>query len=146
MAKAYKRGDDYKFYLNTGSYGSPTWTQIKAVADLSVDWAPSDIVIPESGIGDGHLQGYGDPAITFTLFEDTGDANVETLIAAMFSGAMKEIAAANGAIATTGTKFYRLEAVLTGVPLSVPKGAPASFAVTAKRHANSDYDLTRNTA
>lgn len=94
----------------------------------------------------GHLQGEDDPEITFTLLEDAGDANVETLIAACYSGAKVEIAVARGLIATTGVKFWRLEACLMGVSASGERGSPASMAVSARRHANSDYPMSRNTA
>lgn len=145
MAKSYKRGDDYRLYLNTGTQGSPTWTRITAVSDIAVDFAPSDIVVPEQGISDGHLQGYGDPAITFTLFEDTGDSNVGTIITNMYAGTLTEIAVSNGDITTSGTKYYRLESVLIGVPLNAARGEPASWDVEAKRHANSVADFTRTT-
>lgn len=144
MAKDYKAGRAYRLYLNTGSYGTPTWTEIKAAGDIAVDRAPDDIEVPERGMDTGHLQGEANPTITFTLYEDAGDANVETMIAAIYSGAMKEIAVANGAIATTGTKYLRMESVLMGT-LAANRGDAASYEVTAMRHANSDYAMTRNT-
>lgn len=146
MAKSFKRGDDYKFYINTGSVGSPTWVLITAVSGIAVDPAPSDIVVPESGFSDGHMQGYGDPAITATLYEDTGDTNIATLLTAMHAGTLQEIAVANGPIATAGTKFYRLEACCTGLPLSADRGEASSYDCEFKRHANATTDLTRNTA
>lgn len=145
MAKTYTRGADYRLYLNTGSYGTPTWTEIKAVGDIDVTSNPDDIEVPERGMDMGHLQGEDDPAITFTLYEDSGDANVETLIAACYSGAMKEIAVSRGLIATAGVKYWRLEAVLMGVSVAAARGDASAMEVTAMRHANSDYPLSRNT-
>jgi hypothetical protein len=145
MAKDYKKGQDYTLHLNTGTQGTPTWVKIIAVADIALDVGPSDIVVPVQGLSDGHLAGYGDPAITFTLFEDAGDANVETLIAAIFAKQMKEIAISNAPLMTTSpSKNYRLESAFIAAPLAASKGEPASFAVEARRHANSDFDLTRN--
>lgn len=146
MAKDYVRGADYKLYLNTGSYGSPTWTEIKAVGDIDVSSNPDDVEVPERGMDTGHLQGEDDPSITFTLFEDKGDTNVETIVAALYSGASKEIAVARGVISTTGVKYWRLEACLMGVKLTAARGDAASYDVEVKRHANSDYAMTRNTA
>lgn len=145
MPKNYKRGDDYLIYLNTGSHASPTWGLIKAAVDPSFDPEKSDIVVPEAGSSDGHLQGYGDPAISFTLNEDAGDANVTAILAASESGAMIELAIANGPIATTGTRYHRLEACVTAAPLSAGRGNPASWAIEARRHANSDNDITKVT-
>lgn len=146
MAKDYIKGASYLLYLNTGSYGTPTWTQIKAVGDIDLASNPDDVEVPERGMDMGHLQGEDDPSISFTLFEDAGDTNVETLIAALYSGASKEIAVSRGAIATTGNKYWRLEACLMGVTLSAARGDVAQYDVEARRHANSDYAMTRNTA
>jgi len=144
MAKSYIKGASYKLYLNTGTYASPTWAEIKAVGDISVDKAPDDVEVPERGMDTGHLHGESNPTFSFTLFEDSGDTNVETLIAAIYSGAMKELAVANGAIATTGTKYLRMESVLMG-SLSAARADVASYEITAMRHANSDYAMTRTT-
>jgi hypothetical protein len=146
MAKDYIRGADYRLYLNTGSYVSPTWVNIAAASEIDVATNPDDVTVPERGSSTGHLQGEDDPAITFTLLEDAGDANVETLIAAMFSGDMEHIAVSRGDIETTGTRFWHLEACLMGVSLGAARGDAAQYAVEARRHANSDNDLVRETA
>lgn len=145
MAKDYKRGADYKLYLNTGTYGTPTWVEIVAVGDIDVNSNPDDVEVPERGMDMGHLQGEDDPEITFTLFEDAGNANVETLIAACYSGTMKEIAVSRGVKATTGVIWWRLEACLMGVAATGARGEAGAMDVTARRHANSDYAMTRNT-
>ena len=144
MAKDYAKGADYKLYLNANSYASPTWTEIKACGDISVSANPDDIAVPERGIGTGHLQGEDDPEISFTLFEDEGDSNVETLIAAIYSGAMVELAVCRGSIAAGANKAVRLESVLFGTN-SANRGDPGQYDVTARRHANSDYELLRFT-
>ncbi len=146
MAKNYIKGASYNGYLNTGTYGSPTWTLVKAIKDIQVKSNPDDVEVPERGMDMGHLQGEDDPAITFDLMEDAGDTNVETLIAATYSGAMTEIAIARGAIGTTGVKYWRLEACLMGVDNEGARTEVGKHAVEAKRHANSDYPMSRNTA
>ena len=146
MAKDYVKGAAYRLYLNTGTYASPTWAEIKAAGDIDLASNPDDVNVPERGMDMGHMQGEDDPSISFTLFEDAGDSNVETLIAALYSGAMKEIAVARGSIATTGVKYWRLEACLMGVTLAAARGDAAQYAVEARRHANSDYAMSRNTA
>jgi hypothetical protein len=146
MAKDYTKGDDYLFYLDTAAdWDTPTWALIKAVGDLSVDRVPSDVEIPERGMDTGHLQGHGDPVISFTLFEDKGDTNVEALIAAIHDGTMKHIAVSRGPIATAANKYWHMESVLLGAPVSAGRGEPSSYEVEAKRHANSDNTLTRAT-
>ena len=146
MTKNYKKGDDYKFYLNTGTQSVPVWSLLKCVKDLQFDPAKADIVIEENGASDGHLHGYGDPLFSATIFEDAGDANCADIYDAADAGDMIEIALANGPIATTGTKFYRLESCVTGSPLSANKGEAASRAMEFRRHANSDFDLIKSVA
>jgi stage V sporulation protein SpoVS len=144
MAKDYQKGADYRLYLNTGTYGSPTWVEIKAVGDITVNANADDVAVPERGMATGHLQGEDDPEITFTLYEDEGDANVETMIAAVYSGALKEIAVCRGSIASGGNKYVRLESCLWGAN-SANRSDPGQYEITARRHANSDYGLTRAT-
>lgn len=145
MAKDYQKGASYILYYDTAaSWGTPTWAEIKAVGDLSAELNPDDVVVPERGGNTGHMHGEGDPAFTFTLFEDAGDANVETLIAALYSGVQVHLAVSRGAIATVGTKWLHLECVLRA-PLGANRADPSSYDVTANKHANSDNNLTRVT-
>lgn len=146
MAKDYMKGAGYNAYLNTGSQGSPTWALLKGIGGINLKSNPDDVEVPERGIDMGHIHGEKDPEITFTLYEDKGDSNVETIIAALFSGDMKEIAVARGAIGTSGVKYWRQESSLMGVDLSAERADPSAYEVVAKRHANSDYAMTRATA
>lgn len=145
MAKDYKRGADYNLSLNTGTYASPTWVQIKAVTDIDLTSNPEDIEVPERGMDMGHLQGEDDPEITFALLEDVGDANVTTLIAALYSGALKEISVSRGLMSGSAVKYWRLESCLMGIKLTAARGDPASYDVSARRHANSDYPMSTAT-
>lgn len=146
MAKDYKRGDDYLVYLNTGSQGSPTWVLIAEAVNPSIDEAPAIIKIPEAGKNDGSLRGYGDPVITFELGKNKGNSDVTTILTAAKAGTLKEFAIADGPIATAGTEYVRLEALITAFPLSANRGDGGKYQVTLNRHANSDYDLTYVTA
>ncbi len=146
MAKDFVRGADYKLYMNTGTQASPTWVEIKACGDIDLASNPADIDVPERGMDTGHLGGENDPSISFTLYEDKGDTNVETLIAASLSKVMREVAVSRGPIATTGTKIWRLEGLLVGTKLTAARGNVAEYDVEVKRHANSDFNLTRTTA
>lgn len=145
MAKSYIKGASYLLYYNTATYASPAWSIIKACGDVQADFDADDVEVPERGIGTGHLKGENNPHFDFTLFEDTGDANVVTLIAAIYSGVQVELAVTNGPIATTGTKILRMESKLSGA-LSAARGDVAQYDVVAYRHANSDYDMARSTA
>jgi|SRR3972149_818842 len=145
MAKDYKKGADYRLYFNTGSYATPTWAEIKACGDVSADPNPDDVTVPERGMDMGHLHGEKDTSFTFTLYEDVGDTNVETMIAAIYSGVMVHLAVSRGDIETALTKYLHMECLLRG-GVTANRGDAASYDVTANRHANSDNGLVRATA
>lgn len=77
MSTTTRIGLNAKLYRNTGSYGSPTWTEIVNVRDLSMD-----IDLDES---DGSIRGgggfaYSEPtlmkiAVNFNMNHDTSDTN-----------------------------------------------------------------------
>ncbi|MGD9632653.1 MAG: hypothetical protein AB7I57_18325 [Pirellulales bacterium] len=144
MAKNKIKGASWKLYLNTGTRVSPTWVEIKDCGDVNADNQPDDVTVPERGMGTGHLNGENDPLITFDLFLDTGDSNIETMVAAIYSGAMVEIAVCPGPIATAGLKALRLESLLRA-PVNANRSDVTTYNVSAFRHANSDFDLTRFT-
>lgn len=144
MAKNYIKGASWKLYLNTGTRVSPTWVEIKACGNISADNQPDDVSVPERGMGTGHLNGENDPLITFDLFLDTGDTNVETIAAAIYSGVLVEVAICPGPIATAGLKALRLESLLRA-PVGADRADATTYNVSAFRHANSDFDLTRFT-
>lgn len=146
MPKDYKKGDDYLVYLNTGTQATPVWTLIGEAINPSIDEAPTVIKIDEAGKNTGSLKGYGDPVLAFQLNRNKGNANVIAILTAAKAGTLKEFAIADGPIATTGTEYVRLEALVGAFPLSANRGQGASYAVTLYRHANSDYDLTYVTA
>lgn len=146
MAKNYIRGADYKLYLDTASnFTTPTWVEIKAVGNVSCATNPDDVEIPERGMDTGHLKGENNPAFKFTLYEDQGDAHVETLIANGLAGTITHLAVSRGPIATSGTKYLHMECLMLGIDLSADRPDPSSYDVNAYRHANSDNNLARAT-
>ena len=145
MAKTYQAADIYRLYYDSASsWGSPTWVQVEAFSDVTVDPARGDIEIPEQNADTGHLQGNGDPVISFTLYEDTGDSSVTAMITNLLAGTITHIAIAAGDITTNGTIYWHMEACLFA-PNGLSRGEPSMWEVEAKRHANSDNTLTRAT-
>ena len=145
MAKDYKRGDDYWVYLNTGSQATPTWVLVAEAVNPALDEAAATIKIAEAGKNDGSLRGFGDPVLSFQLNRNKGNANVTAILTAARAGTLKEFAIADGPIATAGTEYARLEALVSSFPLSANRGEAGSYAITLNRHANSDFDLTYTT-
>jgi len=146
MDRDYKKGDIYQLLLNNGTYAVPVWSEVVAADDISVDPQVTDIEVPERGVDLGHMHGKGDGLFSFTLLEDAGNDDVETLINGLLDDTnLIELAIARGDIAVTGVVFWRAECALFG-SLSANQGEVASYDIEAKRHINSDYGFTRNVA
>lgn len=139
------KGATYRLNLNTGTYASETWANVKSVGDVGVNLNPEDLVVADRSGDTGHMHGNLDPEFVFTIYEDQADANVETIIAALHSGAMLHLAVSRGDITTTGVKFQHMECALYG-DLSANRPDPSSYQVTARKHANSENAFARDTA
>lgn len=134
MAKDYLKGEDYSLYIDTSStWGGATWVKLKAIGDLSVDLAPGDVEVPERGLPTGHLHGDGDAVISFTLFEDTGDSNVDEIIDSIYDGTAVHLAVATA----EGEPYWHMECCLTGGPMSANRGELVAWEIEAKRHGDS---------
>jgi hypothetical protein len=142
----FRKGSKYRVYLSTsGNYASPTWAHIKCVPGTVVlNPNPTDIAVEGREDDVGHLHGDKDPSFAFTLNMDDADSNVETILAAMHSGAMLHLAIAAGNIATNGTKYQHMQCVLFG-PENADRASVAQLEITANRHANSEFNLARAT-
>lgn len=135
MAKDYQKGENYSLYLDTANtWGAATWVKIKAIGDLAVDQAPGDVEVPERGLSTGHLHGDGDSAFTFTLFEDSGDTNLDDIIDAIYDGSSIHLAVAR----EEGEPYWHMECCLVGAPLTANRGELVGWEVEAKRHGDSD--------
>jgi hypothetical protein len=154
--KDYKTGGQYKFYVNTLGADSPMWVSVAACGDLEVLINYEDVEVPINAepattgarpiqIGVGHLSGVPDHAINLTLYEDAGDDRVESMIDAVHSGELIEIAVARGIITQTGVKHWRLQSRLAGERFTAERRSPATWQVTAKEHALSTAPMTRLT-
>lgn len=135
------KGNDYKLYYRSGgNYASPTWSEITAVDDLGYDPGPSDVTIPVRGGNTGHLHGANDPSVSFTLYEDSADANVTALVSAVHDGTSVHLAVANGLINTNGTKYFHGECALFATHAG-NRTEGSMFSVEARRHGDSDNDF-----
>lgn len=142
MPRDIAKGASYRLNLNTGSFASEVWAAVPSVGDLGVNPNPEDVVVPDRSTDTGHMHGNLDPEFTFTLYEDMLNANVETLIAALHSGAMTHLAVSRGSMAVDAVKFVHMESCLFA-DLSANRPDPSSYNVTARKHANSDNAFAR---
>lgn len=103
-------GLDMMLYRNSATYGSPTWVLIENVRDLT---GPDSM-----GEADVSIRGNGlklsEPTLEEVSFEwdmihDPDDADFNAVKAAYEGKTLIEFAFADGPIATSGTKYLRIE-------------------------------------
>lgn len=105
-----KTGIKCKLYLNTATYGSPTWTEINFISDLSVNAVWDEV--------DGSVRGSRVKASAKSLLglelagkirASDSDANYTTIIEAMLSDGALDLMVLNGAKDANGTRGYRAD-------------------------------------
>ncbi|MEM8739466.1 MAG: phage tail tube protein [Planctomycetota bacterium] len=104
-----KLGYQAKLYRNTGDYASPSWVEITNAKDVTTNLEKGEADVTTRG-----NQGWRATAATlkdlqieFQMIYDTDDASYGALEAAFFNDEIVEIAVADGAIETAGTKYLR---------------------------------------
>ena len=104
-----KRGLDCKLYYNAGTYGSPSWTLIANVKDVTLSVEATDITVANrsaSGWSES-IQGLKAATISFQIDWDTSAAGFTNVRDAFLNGTEIEIASMDGAIATSGSQGLR---------------------------------------
>ncbi len=116
-------GFDGKTYYNASTNASPSWTEITAVGDASLDlsFSEPDVSTRES-IFELIGLGRGQATINLSYLHQTGtDAVFNDLLNACRLGstpAPKQLALMDGNIATSGSKGLRAYCAMTGMPQS----------------------------
>ncbi len=107
MAK--KLGLDAKLYRNTGTYGSPTWTEYKNVRDLGLNLTKAEADATTRGYGgwEALVSTLKKGALSFESVYDTADTGFVALMDSFLNNTSIEFAIADGNIITTGTKYIR---------------------------------------
>lgn len=132
-------GLDCKLYYNTGTYGTPTWTEIDNCRDLSMS--------REKGDADGSkrsstwrekLTTLKDMSIEWEMVYDTEDANFAALKTAWDDNTNLDLAIADGAIATSGTEYTRAICKLFDFTEEQPLEDVVVVSVSAAPTPNSD--------
>jgi hypothetical protein len=112
-----RTGIGCKMYRNTGSYGTPTWTEIGHVRDVSAG-APWDLV--DASIRAARVKVYAatqvDFAISAVVRKNDADAGYQALRAAADEGTALDLLVLDGAVTNEGARGFRAHFIpsLTG--------------------------------
>lgn len=122
-------GSDCKLYHNTGTYATPTWDEVPIVRDLELNLEKGQADITTRA-GAGWIQRIGtlkDGSIEFGIVWESGDADFEAFRDAFLDNTLIDVAAMDGAIATSGNQGLRAEMEC----LSFSRSEPVAGAVEA---------------
>lgn len=106
---ATRLGLDAKLYMNTGSYGSPTWTEVTNVKDvtLNMEKGEADVTTRANGGWRATIGTLKDASIEFQMVWDTADVGFSAVQQSFFTNAPLEFAVMDGEIGTSGSQGLR---------------------------------------
>ncbi len=109
-------GYEGKLYINSGSFGSPTWTEVDITVDASMDSGHNriDASARKGGGTKEEIAGLTTKNLTFQILKEKADAQFETLRDAHDNKTTADVAYADAAIATSGTEYTRFEGQIFG--------------------------------
>jgi len=122
-----------KGYRNTGSYGSPTWNEITPVRDLNLnlDKGAAEVKARLS-TWTQNLPTLKTADLEFGIIADTAIDDYNALRDAYLNDTVVDVAVADGAIATTGTQYFRADYYATGFKRGEPLEEVATVDITMK--------------
>ena len=112
---AYVLGMNAKLYYNTGTYGSPTWTEISNVRDvtLSLERGDSDITTRGGGGWRQSVATIADGSVDFQMVWDNTDTAFTAIKTAFIDATTVEFLVLDGSSSTTGNQGLRATMAIT---------------------------------
>jgi hypothetical protein len=131
MAAGLRCGLDDKLYINSGNHGAPTWIECQLVQDLNLDLEKDKAEIKARlSRWVMTLPTHKKAPVSFKILGDTSDTNYATLRDAFINDTLCDVAIADGAIATSGTEYFRADFYLYGFKKAQPLGEANTADVT----------------
>jgi hypothetical protein len=134
MTQALRLGGAASLNLNTGSYGSPTWSAIQIVTDVTQNLDADEADASTRGnfafkATEPTLLGI---ALEFDILEDIADTNYASIRAAYFARTTLDVFACTGPAATSGEIFVRAVYKMFGFKKGEPLNGINKYTVTIK--------------
>lgn len=142
-------GGEEKLYRNSNTYGSPTWAEMRNVSDVDVPDSRSEVEAQVRAHYPfvGSLVGKRKVGLSWKMLKTTSttDTDLTAMITAYEAGTVVEFAIADGAIATTGTKYRRVSCVITKMDESAPIDGQVEYSFEAAFAVNNGGNLPSRT-
>ena len=125
---------DGKLYLNTGTYGSPTWDLIPNADDVNfpIESDEADTSNRAAGGFETIIPGLHKITVEFGMVYDPADTDYTTIRDAHLARTLKEWGVADGLIATNGTQYLRLHAYVVKSGVNQPLREAMKVPVTLR--------------
>ena len=130
----FKLGMEARLYRNTGTYETPTWTEIDNVKDvtLNLETGEADVTTRANNGWRATAATLKDGSVEFEMVWDTADAGFTAIQEAYFDNTSIEFAIMDGDIATSGTQGLRATMAVTNFSRNEPLEEAITVSVTIK--------------
>lgn len=136
----------YAYYMSAGSFASPTWTLYTAVVDVTINRERTEIAASSRGSTfEKFLVGLKKLGVDINALRDNADTTQIALETAYEAGSVIVMGFADGPIATSGTKYVKIECVVTKLMAGEPLEGVATIDITIKPAAGGTNNPTYGT-
>jgi len=137
---SYVLSEDAKVYYNTGTYASPTWTEISNVKDVTLNLEKDeiDVTTRASGGFKERADGLIDASIGFQILWNNSDTAFTALQDGFFNKTAVEMLVLDGPQTTTGSEGLRATCMVKSFTRSEPLGGALMADVNLLPVKNSD--------
>jgi hypothetical protein len=114
-----KTGGEMKMYRNTGTPGTPTWSEVAEVGDVSIPdlaRALAELKRRANDFGKVLPAKINVVGVEFRLHHGLDATNFDAMVTNFFDGTAEEWAVMNGDITEVGTQGLRLPAIIENFP------------------------------
>lgn len=121
------------YYRSAGSFGSPTWTEITSVKEITLNLEAGEFVGSTRGsVWEKTARTLLRASVDITLLHKPQNAGEEAIRDAFLNGTLIDMAIMNGAIATVGNEGLRGEMTVTKFSREEPLEEGLTIAATIK--------------
>ena len=137
---AHVLAEDAKLYYNTGTYASPTWSEISNVKDLTLnlDKDETDVTTRASGGFKEFVDGLIDAGIEWGMLWDDNDTPFAAIRTAFFDKTAVEFLVLDGDVATSGNEGLRVTCMIKSFTRNETLGEALMIDVEARPVKNDD--------
>lgn len=134
------------YFMSAGSFGSPTWTLMNFVVDVTLNRERTEIAASSRGSAfEKFLVGLKKLGVDLKCLRDNADTTQQALATAYEAGTTIVLGFSDIAIATAGAKWVKIECLVTKFQAGEPLEGVATVDISIKPSAKGTNDPTYGT-